>query len=112
MNGNEHKISHPRCKMSFSDIKNDEIGLSTHGICYEFITAANTKSQALSPQSQAITSMAPSSNDLSAIRDLKMDILILEKTMIQNEYLGSVLFKENEYCFSENKIQFIMRNFR
>lgn len=97
-------VSHPRCRLNVSKIECSEKELIVYGFNYEFIAAIKRMPI---EGSRSVT-------DWNAQRDLQHDALIMERTIIQNEFLGNTIFQESAIKAEslENEISQIMNAYR
>lgn len=77
-------VSHPRCRLNITRIGCNENDLNIYGVNYEFIAAIKRK-----PIEGSRTT-----TDFNAQRGLQLDTLILERAIIQCEFLGDMIFHE------------------
>ena len=97
-------VSHPRCRLNVTKIECNESELFIYGFNYEFIAAIKRKPI---EGSRSIV-------DYNAQRDLQLDTLIMERTMVQNEFLGNTIFEEDtdKNAAIEHEIDQIMDMYR
>ena len=77
-------VSHPRCRLNITRVNNDEAKLIIYGFNYEIVSAI--KKLPMAGNRTAVEN--------NATRGLQIDILNMERAILQCEFLGNELFKE------------------
>ena len=78
-------VSHPRCRLNITRVNNDEAKLTIYGFNYEIVSAIKKL-----PMAGNRTAL-----ENNAMRGLQIDILNMERAILQCEFLGNELFKES-----------------
>jgi len=78
-------VSHPRCRLNITRVNNDETKLTIYGFNYEIVSAVKKL-----PMAGNRTAL-----ENNAMRGLQIDILNMERAILQCEFLGNELFKES-----------------
>ena len=81
--------AHPRCKITISDIYSNEDQLETTGFEYSIITGYNIPE----PNPDNLIHLSILENERNAIRGLNLDIMTLERVLIQCRLVGELAFK-------------------